>query len=43
MVGPGHWFDMDDRYLRIGYGYPEAKAMRDGLANVEKAAEQSSR
>ena len=38
VVGPGHWFEMDDRYLRIGYGYPTAQAMRDGLAGVEAAA-----
>jgi aspartate/methionine/tyrosine aminotransferase len=41
MVGPGHWFEMDDRYLRIGYGYPDGAAMRDGLANVIRAAERA--
>jgi aspartate/methionine/tyrosine aminotransferase len=38
MVGPGHWFEMDDRYMRIGYGYPSAAAMREGLDNVARAA-----
>jgi len=38
MVGPGHWFEMDDRYLRIGFGYPAAGAMRQGLLNIEEAA-----
>jgi DNA-binding transcriptional MocR family regulator len=38
VVGPGHWFDMDDRYLRIGFGYPSEEAMRGGLAGLEQAA-----
>lgn len=37
-VGPGHWFEMDDRYMRIGYGWPTTEAFRDGLAAIEKAA-----
>jgi aspartate/methionine/tyrosine aminotransferase len=42
-VGPGHWFEMDDRYLRIGYGYPDEKAMRDGLHRIEEAAARARR
>jgi aspartate/methionine/tyrosine aminotransferase len=42
-VGPGHWFEMDDRYMRIGYGYPEPAAMREGLAHVERAARRAMR
>ena len=42
-VGPGHWFEMDDRYLRIGYGYPDEKAMRDGLYRIEEAAARARR
>jgi DNA-binding transcriptional MocR family regulator len=38
IVGPGHWFEMDDRYLRIGFGYPEEAAMREGLTHIEEAA-----
>ena len=43
MVGPGHWFDMDDRYLRIGFGYPTRTAMRQGLLNIDKAARRAAR
>ena len=43
MVGPGHWFEMDDRYMRIGFGYPSEAAMRDGLANIEAAAHRACR
>ena len=21
-VGPGHWFELDDRHFRLGYGWP---------------------
>lgn len=41
MVGPGHWFEMDDRYMRIGFGYPSEAAMRQGLLNVEAAIRRS--
>ncbi len=37
-VGPGHWFDMDRRYMRIGYGWPEAEELARGLDNITKAA-----
>jgi aspartate/methionine/tyrosine aminotransferase len=43
MVGPGHWFDMDDRYMRIGFGYPDEETMRQGLAHVEEAARRATR
>ena len=43
MVGPGHWFEMDDRYLRIGFGYPPEAAMRQGLANIEEATRRAVR
>ena len=37
-VGPGHWFDMDRRYMRIGYGWPEVEELARGLDNLTKAA-----
>lgn len=37
-VGPGHWFEMDDRYMRLGYGWPTADALVQGLAFIEQAA-----
>ncbi len=37
-VGPGHWFEMDRRYMRIGYGWPTLDELRGGLAAVSEAA-----
>lgn len=34
LVGPGHWFDMEKRYMRIGYGWPTKEALRMGLENI---------
>jgi aspartate/methionine/tyrosine aminotransferase len=42
-VGPGHWFDMDDRYMRIGYGWPTTEAFVEGLSAIEKAAHRALR
>ena len=42
-VGPGHWFEMSDRYMRIGYGSPDEKAMKDGLENIALAAARAAR
>jgi aspartate/methionine/tyrosine aminotransferase len=36
-VGPGHWFEQDDRYMRIGYGWPAPEELDRGLANVARA------
>lgn len=33
-VGPGHWFEMDKRYMRIGYGWPGEAELREGLKNI---------
>jgi len=40
-VGPGHWFEMNKRYMRIGYGYPNEKELEKGLTNIEKSIEES--
>ncbi|MCU1454727.1 MAG: aspartate aminotransferase, partial [Acidimicrobiales bacterium] len=37
-VGPGHWFELDDRYLRLGYGWPTTDQLRAGLAGLSAAA-----
>jgi aspartate/methionine/tyrosine aminotransferase len=42
-VGPGHWFEMDDRYMRIGYGWPTTEAFTAGLAAIEAAAKRACR
>ena len=36
-VGPGHWFEMDKHYFRIGFGWPEEKDLDQGLKNITKA------
>lgn len=41
VVGPGHWFEQDDRYMRIGFGWPSGGELRDGLLNISKALDAS--
>jgi aspartate/methionine/tyrosine aminotransferase len=36
-VGPGHWFEMDRRYMRIGYGWPTNEDLRAGLESITRA------
>lgn len=36
-VGPGHWFEQDDRFMRIGFGWPSATELAEGLANISKS------
>ena len=39
-VGPGHWFEMDRKFMRIGYGWPTThEELRQGLKNVTSAIE----
>ena len=42
-VGPGHWFDMNRCYMRIGFGWPDLSQLRQGLANISLALTESSR
>ena len=37
MVGPGHWFEMPDTYMRIGFGWTDAITLSAGLENISKA------
>jgi aspartate/methionine/tyrosine aminotransferase len=37
LVGPGHWFGMPRRYMRVGYGWPSRAELRKGLENITKA------
>lgn len=39
VVGCGHWFEQDDRYMRIGFGYPGEEEFKQGLMNIERAIE----
>ena len=36
-VGPGHWFEMDRRHFRIGYGWPTEADLKTGLENITRA------
>uniref|UniRef100_A0AC34F6P1 Aminotransferase class I/classII domain-containing protein n=1 Tax=Panagrolaimus sp. ES5 TaxID=591445 RepID=A0AC34F6P1_9BILA len=37
-VGPGHWFEMEKSFMRIGYGWPKSHdELRQGLSNVSEA------
>lgn len=38
-VGPGHWFEMDKRFMRIGYGWSDKKQLSQGLENIKLAIE----
>lgn len=40
-VGPGHWFEMERRYLRIGYGWPSLQDLREGLSAISLAAKEA--
>lgn len=38
-VGPGHWFEMDKRFMRIGYAWAELDDLRTGLKCISNALE----
>ena len=38
-VGPGHWFEVDDRHFRLGFGWPMLDELRAGLSGLSAAAE----
>jgi len=40
-VGPGHWFNMPDSYLRIGYGWYSPEEFYKGLENISKALKEA--
>jgi len=37
MVGPGHWFNMPDHYMRIGYAWPKKEDLISGLKAISLA------
>lgn len=37
-VGPGHWFELDDRHFRLGFGWPTPAQLEGGLAALTDAA-----
>lgn len=40
-VGAGHWFEQDDSYMRIGFGYPTNEELQQGLKNITHALQES--
>jgi aspartate/methionine/tyrosine aminotransferase len=40
-VGPGHWFEVDDRHFRLGFGWPTLAELRAGLRALTAAAADS--
>jgi len=40
-VGRGHWFEEDDRYMRIGYSWDKTEKLQKGLHNILKAINES--
>ena len=40
-VGRGHWFEEDDRYMRIGYSWDAKEKLQKGLENILKAIEET--
>jgi aspartate/methionine/tyrosine aminotransferase len=40
-VGPGHWFEVDDRHFRLGFGWPTLDELRAGLTSLSAAADAS--
>jgi aspartate/methionine/tyrosine aminotransferase len=41
-VGPGHWFELDDRYFRLGFGWPTTDDLVAGLDGLVQAGVRSS-
>ncbi len=42
VVGFGHWFERPERYFRLGFGYPTAEELTEGLARFEACLKSSS-
>lgn len=40
-VGPGHWFRMPRHYMRIGFGWPSAPQLEEGLEALSKAVREA--
>jgi aspartate/methionine/tyrosine aminotransferase len=39
-VAPGHWFEVEKRFMRIGYGYPTNQELNAGLQCITNALEE---
>ena len=40
-VGPGSWFEMPRHYIRLGFGWPSASQLEEGLSALIKSVEES--
>ncbi len=40
-VGPGHWFEMPDSYMRIGYAWMPIEKLKEALKTISNALDQS--
>ncbi len=38
-VGPGHWFELSDRYFRLGFGWPSTDELEVGLVALTAAGQ----
>jgi aspartate/methionine/tyrosine aminotransferase len=43
IVGPGHWFEKEKTYMRIGYGYPLEEELKTGLKNLLECLTQATK
>lgn len=41
IVGPGHWFEQNKIYMRIGFGYPGLSELQTGLSNLQQCFNES--
>ena len=42
-VGPGHWFEQDKRFMRVGYGWPTPDELAGGLAAISASLDAARR
>ena len=42
-VGPGRWFEIDDSFFRIGYGWPSINELESGLYAISESLKQAAR
>lgn len=40
-VGPGHWFEQDRAFMRIGFGWPSTAELVHGLENISRSLDET--
>ena len=43
LVGPGHWFEVDARSFRVGFGWPTEEELIGGLGAIDRSLEAARR